>query len=104
MSDHNRILNKLPNYVNDGLVDTKLQARHCWGRLGGQQQSDHRYPEEIQSASSDSMPKIAMTYQPNQPPKTFHFPENDYGKQKRFRHWEFFCEESEKRRLIFGRF
>ena len=50
------------------------------------------------------MPKIAMTYQPHQPPKTFHFPENDYGKQKRFRHWEFFCEESEKRRLIFGRF
>ena len=57
-----------------------------------QQQNDYRLTEEIQSASSDSMPEIAITYQPHQPPKTFHFPETVYGKQKRFRHWEYFLQ------------
>ena len=31
-----------------------------------QQQNDHHPIEEIQSATSDSMPEIAMNYQPNQ--------------------------------------
>ena len=47
-----------------------------------QQQNDHRPIEEIQSASSDSIPEIAMNYQPHQPSKTFKFPETVYGKQK----------------------
>ena len=42
----------------------------------------HRPIEEIQSASSDSMPEIVMNYQLHQPPKTFKFPETVYGKQK----------------------
>ena len=50
----------------------------------------HRPTEEIQSASSDSMPEIAINYQPHQPPKTFKFPETVYGKQKRLRHGEYF--------------
>ena len=50
------------------------------------------------------MPEIAINYQPQQPPKTFKFPETIYGQQKGLRHCEVFCEESEKRRLIFGRF
>ena len=54
-----------------------------------QQQNDHRPIEETQSASSDFMPEIAMSYQPHQPPKTFKFPETVYGKQKRSfqHHW-----------------
>ena len=36
-----------------------------------QQRNDHPPTEEIQSAISDSMPQIAMNYQPHQPPKTF---------------------------------
>ena len=49
------------------------------------------------------MPEIAMNYQPHQLPKTFKFPETVYGKQKRLRHCKyFFCEESERGRLIFG--
>ena len=48
-----------------------------------QQQTDHRPIEETQSASSDSMPEIAMSYQPHRPRKTFKLPETVYGKQKR---------------------
>ena len=44
--------------------------------------SDQVLVEETQIASSDCMPKIAMNYQPHQPPKTFKFPETVYGKQK----------------------
>ena len=52
-----------------------------------QQQNGHRPVEEIQSASRDSMPETAMSYQPHQPPKTFKFPKTVYGKQKRsFQH------------------
>ena len=52
-----------------------------------QQQNDHRPIEKIQSASSDSIPDIAINYQLHQPPKTFKFPETVYGKQKRsFQH------------------
>ena len=45
--------------------------------------------EEIQSASRDAMPEIAMNYQPHQPPKTFKFLETVYGKQNRSfqHHW-----------------
>ena len=50
------------------------------------------------------MPEIAMNYQPHQLPKTFKFPETVYGKQKRLRHCELFCEENKRRRLTFGRF
>ena len=54
-----------------------------------QQQNDHRPIKETQSASSDSMPEIAMSYQSHQPPKTFKFPQTVYGKQKRSfqHHW-----------------
>ena len=48
-----------------------------------QQQNGHCPTEEIQSASGDSMPKIAMNYQPHHSPNTFKFPETVYGKQKR---------------------
>ena len=48
-----------------------------------QQHNDHRPTEETQSASSDSMPEIAINYQLHQPPKTFKLPETVYGKQKR---------------------
>ena len=64
--------------------------------------NDHRPSEEIRSASSDSLPEIAMTYQPHKPPETFKFPEmvsknvSDIG--------NIFCEERETRRLIFGQF
>ena len=52
-----------------------------------QQENDDRSIEEIQSASGDSMPEIAMNYQPHQPPKTLNFSETIYGKQKRsFQH------------------
>ena len=47
------------------------------------------------------MSKLAMNYQPHQPPKTFKLRETVYGKQKRA---NFFCNESEKRRLIFNQF
>ena len=50
----------------------------------------HCPTEEIQSASSDCMPKIAMNYQPHQPPKTSKFPETVYGQQKRLQHCEYF--------------
>ena len=50
------------------------------------------------------MPEIAINYQLHQPPKTFKFPETVYGEQKRLGHANIFCEESERRRLIFGRF
>ena len=36
------------------------------------------------------MYKIAMNYQPHQPPKTFKFSETVYGKQKRLRHCQYF--------------
>ena len=64
----------------DKLQQPQQQSHH-------QQQNDHRPIEETQSASSDSMPEIAMNYQPHQPPKTFKFPETVYDKQKRsFQH------------------
>ena len=51
------------------------------------QQNGHCPIEEIQSASSDSMPEIAMNYQPHQPLMMFKFPETVHGKQKRsFQH------------------
>ena len=54
-----------------------------------QQQNDYHPTEEIQIDSSDSMPEIAMNYQPHQPPETFKFPVTVYGKQKRSfqHHW-----------------
>ena len=56
-------------------------------QLQQQQQNDHRPIEEIQSASSESMSKVAMNYQPHQLPKTLKFPETLYSKQKRsFQH------------------
>ena len=53
-------------------------------QLHQQQQNDHRPVQEIQSACSDSMPEIAMNYQPHQPPKIFKFPEAIYCKQKSY--------------------
>ena len=41
-----------------------------------QQKNKHRPTEEIQSDSSDPIPKIAINYQPHQPPKTFKLPES----------------------------
>ena len=54
-----------------------------------QQQNDYHPTEEIQIDSSDSMPEIAMNYQPHQPPKTLKLPVTVYGKQKRSfqHHW-----------------
>ena len=37
----------------------------------------------IQSPSCDTMPELAMNYQPHQPPQMFKFPETIYGKHKR---------------------
>ena len=68
------------------------------------QQNDHRPNEEIQSSSGDFMSEIAINYQPHQPPKATKFPETVYGKQNFCDIANIFCEENERRRLIFGRF
>ena len=65
------------------------------------QQNDHRPTEEIQSASSDSMPEIVMNCQPHQPPKTFKFPETVYGKQKHLQHCEYFLRRKSKKAFNF---
>ena len=69
-----------------------------------QQQNNHRPTEEIQSASSDSMPEIALNYQPHphlrvlSSLKPFMVNKNTYDIAN------IFGEESERRHLIFGRF
>ena len=65
------------------------------------QQNDHCPTKEIQSASSDSMPEIAMNYQSQQSPKTFKFPEIVYSKQKRLRHCAYFLRRKWKKAFNF---